>query len=62
MQRTPYDFVFMDVCMPEMDGLEATQGVRAGAAVGVMTVSSRRDALHGNARRVSHGVRHAGCA
>jgi len=41
LRRRPYDLVFMDVHMPEMDGLEATRKLRAsGAGVRIVAMTA----------------------
>jgi signal transduction histidine kinase/HPt (histidine-containing phosphotransfer) domain-containing protein len=55
LERKPYDLVFMDVMMPEMDGLEATRAIRerqkAGAPnfhSGIVIVAMTAQAMQGD--------------
>lgn len=55
LKRKPYDLIFMDVQMPEMDGLEATRLIRRGgdrrtviiAMTANATIQDRDDCLNG---------------
>ena len=45
---TPYDLIFMDVQMPDMDGLTATRRIRAGAGPQPVIVAMTANAMEGD--------------
>ncbi|HMK39087.1 MAG TPA: response regulator, partial [Bacteroidota bacterium] len=53
VSRVPYDIVFMDCQMPEMDGFEATGLIRklSGKASGTLVVAMTANALRGDRER-----------
>jgi two-component system sensor histidine kinase/response regulator len=51
-RRRPYDIVFMDCLMPEMDGYEATEALRADPSTrGLFVVALTANALEGDRQR-----------
>ena len=52
LERTSYDIIFMDVEMPEMDGLEAARRIRAGrVAIRPWIVALTANAMHEDRER-----------
>ena len=53
VERQPYDLIFMDCQMPEMDGYEATRQIRAGNSANrnVPIVALTANAIQGDARK-----------
>jgi CheY-like chemotaxis protein len=48
LTKVPYDLIFMDVQMPEMDGLEATQKIRDLSAIQPLIVAMTANAMQGD--------------
>lgn len=51
LERTPYDIILMDCQMPEMDGYETTQRIRAAQKSSPRIIAMTANALRGESER-----------